>query len=49
MTDDCDELCDLCTMAMEYFKEHIEPTLPDITYCGAEYLNYDVPFPSKLH
>jgi len=29
-----DELFDLSTMAMEYFKEHIEPTLPEITYFG---------------
>uniref|UniRef100_A0A182JPK9 F-box domain-containing protein n=1 Tax=Anopheles christyi TaxID=43041 RepID=A0A182JPK9_9DIPT len=27
-----DELFDLSTMAMEYFKEHIEPNLPDIAY-----------------
>lgn len=27
-----DELFDLSTMAMEYFKEHIEPTLPEINY-----------------
>lgn len=29
-----DELFDLSTMAMEYFKEHIEPTLPEINYFG---------------
>uniref|UniRef100_A0A182PVE1 F-box domain-containing protein n=1 Tax=Anopheles epiroticus TaxID=199890 RepID=A0A182PVE1_9DIPT len=27
-----DELFDLSTMAMEYFKEYIEPNLPDIAY-----------------
>uniref|UniRef100_A0A182Q7J9 F-box domain-containing protein n=1 Tax=Anopheles farauti TaxID=69004 RepID=A0A182Q7J9_9DIPT len=27
-----DELFDLSTMAMEYFKEHIEPNLPDLAY-----------------
>ncbi|XP_054724808.1 F-box only protein 28-like [Uloborus diversus] len=27
-----DELFDLSTMAMEYFKEHIEPRLPEISY-----------------
>lgn len=27
-----DELFDLSTMAMEYFKDHIEPTLPVIAY-----------------
>ncbi|CAL1276022.1 unnamed protein product [Larinioides sclopetarius] len=27
-----DELFDLSTMAMEYFKEHIEPSLPEISY-----------------
>lgn len=35
-----DELFDLSTMAMEYFKEHIEPTLPEITYFGAEFLDF---------
>ena len=35
-----DELFDLSTMAMEYFKEHIEPTLPEITYFGADYLDF---------
>ena len=43
-----DELCDLSAMAMEYFKEHIEPTLPDITYFGADYLDFTTPFVSKL-
>ena len=34
-----DELFDLSTMAMEYFKEHIEPNLPEINYFGvADYL-----------
>ncbi|CAL1276023.1 unnamed protein product [Larinioides sclopetarius] len=27
-----DELFDLSTMAVEYFKEHIEPTLPEVIY-----------------
>lgn len=35
-----DELFDLTTMAMEYFKEHIEPTLPEITYFGADFLDF---------
>ena len=35
-----DELFDLSTMAMEYFKEHIEPTLPEITYFGADFLDF---------
>lgn len=39
-----DELFDLSTMAMEYFKEHIEPTLPEITYFGAEFLDFATPF-----
>lgn len=34
-----DELFDLSTMAMEYFKEHIEPTLPEIPYFGADFLD----------
>ena len=44
-----DELFDLSTMAMEYFKEHIEPTLPEITFFGAEFLDFTTPFTSKLH
>ena len=35
-----DEVFDLTTMAMEYFKEHIEPTLPEITYFGADFLDF---------
>jgi len=35
-----DELFDLTTMAMEYFKEHIEPTLPEITYFGSDLLEF---------
>lgn len=34
-----DELFDLSTMAMEYFKEHIEPRLPEITYFGSDFLD----------
>ena len=45
-----DELFDLSTMAMEYFKEHIEPTLPEITFFGADFLDFTTPFTSKyLH
>uniref|UniRef100_T1J4H9 F-box domain-containing protein n=1 Tax=Strigamia maritima TaxID=126957 RepID=T1J4H9_STRMM len=33
-----DELFDLSTMAMEYFKEQIEPSLPEIKYFGSEFL-----------
>ncbi|XP_077483661.1 F-box protein dampened [Amblyomma americanum] len=36
-----DELFDLTTMAMEYFKEHIEPTLPEISYFAADFLDYN--------
>ena len=43
-----DELFDLSTMAMEYFKEHIEPTLPEITYFGSEFLDFATPFTSKF-
>lgn len=35
-----DELFDLSTMAMEYFKEHIEPTLPEIAYFGTDFLDF---------
>ena len=34
-------------MAMEYFKEHIEPTLPEITFFGAEFLDFTTPFTSE--
>jgi len=39
-----DELFDLTSMAMEYFKEHIEPTLPEITYFGADFLDFTSTF-----
>lgn len=44
-----DELFDLSTMAMEYFKENIEPNLPEITYFGADFLDFPPTFatPSK--
>jgi len=44
-----DELFDLSTMAMEYFKENIEPSLPDLTYFGSDFLDFTPPFstPSK--
>ncbi|XP_055372304.1 intermembrane lipid transfer protein vps13B [Condylostylus longicornis] len=32
-----DELFDLSTMAMEYFKEHIEPNLPEIAYFNKDF------------
>lgn len=34
-----DELFDLTTMAMEYFKEHIEPNLPEIVYFGTDFFD----------
>ncbi|XP_012253848.2 F-box only protein 28 isoform X2 [Athalia rosae] len=34
-----DELFDLSTMAMEYFKERLEPTLPEIPYFGTDFLD----------
>lgn len=43
-----DELFDLTTMAMEYFKEHIETTLPEVTYFAADVLDY-MPSTSKNH
>ncbi|EFN79722.1 F-box only protein 28 isoform X2 [Harpegnathos saltator] len=42
-----DELFDLSTMAMEYFKEHIEPTLPEIPYFGADFLDLAGTFSSS--
>ncbi|XP_014599166.1 PREDICTED: F-box only protein 28 isoform X2 [Polistes canadensis] len=41
-----DELFDLSTMAMEYFKERIEPMLPEIPYFGADFLDLAGTFPS---
>lgn len=35
-----DELFDLSTMAMEYFKEHIEPSLPEVTYFATDVFEY---------
>ncbi|CAG9858522.1 unnamed protein product [Phyllotreta striolata] len=35
-----DELFDLSTMAMEYFKEKIEPNLPEIAYFSSDFLNF---------
>lgn len=43
-----DELFDLSTMAMEYFKENIEPSLPEITYFGADFLDFTPPFASPV-
>ncbi|KAJ8934377.1 hypothetical protein NQ314_013418 [Rhamnusium bicolor] len=40
-----DELFDLSTMAMEYFKEKIEPNLPEIAYFSADFLNFSGSFP----
>lgn len=42
-----DELFDLSTMAMEYFKEHIEPTLPEISCFGTDFLDFSGPFSRK--
>ncbi|XP_054707130.1 F-box only protein 28-like [Uloborus diversus] len=35
-----DELFDLSTMAMEYFKEHIEPGLPEVSYFSTDVFEY---------
>ena len=43
-----DELCDLSTMAMEYFKEKIEPRLPEISYFGSEFLDVSSHFPGII-
>lgn len=42
-----DELFDLTSMAMEYFKEKLEPNLPEVTYCGSDLITYS-PKTSKL-
>ncbi|XP_015127731.1 F-box only protein 28 isoform X1 [Diachasma alloeum] len=42
-----DELFDLTTMAMEYFKEKIEPTLPEISYFGPDFLDLAGTFSSS--
>ena len=36
-------------MAMEYFKERIEPTLPEIPYFGADFLDLAGTFSCKLY
>lgn len=41
-----DELFDLSTMAMEYFKEHIEPKLPEIAYFSSDFLDFTTTFSS---
>ncbi|XP_067143263.1 F-box only protein 28-like [Centruroides vittatus] len=43
-----DELFDLTTMAMDYFKEHIETTLPEVTYFATDVLDY-MPSNPKNH
>ncbi|ALC41934.1 CG11866, partial [Drosophila busckii] len=40
-----DELFDLSTMAMEYFKERIEPTLPGLAYFNKDF--FPLPTPTK--
>lgn len=42
-----DELFDLSTMAMEYFKEKIEPELPEIAYFSTKFLDFSGGFPCK--
>lgn len=42
-----DELFDLSTMAMEYFKEKIEPSLPEIAYFNADFLDFTGTFSSS--
>lgn len=42
-----DEFFDLSTMAMEYFKEKIEPDLPEIAYFGTDFLDFTGTFSGK--
>ena len=42
-----DELFDLSTMAMEYFKDHIEPLLPEFTYFATDFLDFSGMFASE--
>lgn len=42
-----DELFDLSTMAMEYFKDKIEPNLPEIAFFSTDFLNFSSSFASK--
>ncbi|KAL1132291.1 hypothetical protein AAG570_010248 [Ranatra chinensis] len=44
-----DELFDLSTMAMEYFKERIEPTLPEISYFGTDFLDFTSGLPTTTN
>lgn len=30
-------------MAMEFFKDHIEPTLPEIAYFGSDFIDFSFP------
>lgn len=41
-----DELFDLSSMAMEFFKEHMEPKLPELVY--NRYLEYSREYPRSL-
>jgi len=43
-----DELFDLSTMAMEYFKEKLEPRLPEITVFSADFMDFSSPFISMF-
>lgn len=43
-----DELFDLSTMAMEYFREHLEPNLPDIACFSKDYSEYCMIFHFKM-
>lgn len=44
-----DELFDLSTMAMEYFKEKIEPNLPEIAYFSTDFLKFSGTFSTKSY
>ncbi|XP_073812439.1 F-box protein dampened [Musca autumnalis] len=42
-----DELFDLSTMAMEYFRDRIEPTLPGIAYFNKDFFAHKLPTTTK--
>lgn len=44
-----EELYDLSTMAMEYFKEHLEPQLPTLVNFNRDFIDYHLSKSKSLH